>query len=175
MLADGNDFYDERLIDYIAAARQQVEHDASLICYTGEFTWATSEFPARDWLEIPNVRPVSAIGSITYIDTAGSVQTWSSSEYALKQFHKVAVIALAYNEQWPVVRGDANGITVSLTAGYATVLAVPRMVKQAVLLALQTMWSDAMGTTDRQGIQSVDATRLAYERQIELIRREVYA
>jgi uncharacterized phiE125 gp8 family phage protein len=168
-LADSIDYHDQDLIRYIVSARQEVEHDAGIVCYTGAFTWTITEFPSRSWLEIPSVRPVTAIGVITYIDTAGTSQTWASSNYERKEmFRRVPVLALTYGNIWPTLRGDINGVTINFTAGYASVQAIPSSIKSAVLLKLHEMWLLDNGEDPKNQV-------MAYERQIELIRRDIYA
>ena len=126
-------YHDEHIQLLITAARQQVEHDTGLVCYTGAFTWKFTDFPCSDYFELPGVRPVTAITSITYVDTAGATQTWSSSNYALETGAVKPYVRLAYGQSWPTTRGDINGVTVTLVAGYSSVLTVPARVKQAVL------------------------------------------
>ena len=170
-IGDGIDYHDEELSGLIPAARRQVEKDAILVFYTGSFTWTITAFSSGQFLEIDGVRPVTAISSIAYIDTAGDSQTWASSNYSLKEFHrKHSAVALTYGNSWPSVRGDVNGITITLTAGYSSVLAMPPEAKVAVKLALHVQWLLNMGM-----FAEAESQQTAYERQIELLRPEVYA
>lgn len=127
------DYHDDYLRRLITAAREQVENDTGLVCYTGSFTWKQTQFPCGEVWELPDVRPVTAITSITYVDTAGATQTWGSGNYTLHTGAVTQFIGLAYGASWPTVRGDLNGITVTLVAGYASAAAVPQRVKQACL------------------------------------------
>lgn len=164
-----NDYHDPELTYLIPAARQQVEHDAELTCYTGSHTWKFTDWPEnKDWFSLPT-RPVTAVASITYVATDGDTDTWSGDEWDLDTDSVIPVIKLLHGEVWPSLRGDMNGITVTFTAGYSTVIAVPQKVKWAVLLALHVAWLLKMN-------QQVEAERqqIGYERQIELIRRTVY-
>lgn len=134
--------HNEALQRLIVSARRQVETDCAIICYTGSFTWKQTEFPYRDFLVMPDMRPVTSITSIVYTATDGTSTTWGSSNYGLQNGTGTPTIALTYNSTWPVVRGDINGITVTFVAGYASVLVVPEEVRQAVLLQVNIQWND---------------------------------
>lgn len=169
-LGESVDYHDQDLKDLIVAAREQVEHDTGIICYTGSFTWKLSEFPVGDTIPIYGVRPVTAVTPITYVATDGTVTTWGTvnTEYSLKSGGLVPCIALGYGYTWPSVRGDQEGITITLTAGFASVQAIPAKVRQAVKLKLHELWllKNEMDT---------DNTVAGYERMVELIRRDDYA
>jgi uncharacterized phiE125 gp8 family phage protein len=152
----------------ITTAREQVEHDTGVICYTGSFTWKLTEWPAGDSIPIYGVRPVTAVGSITYVDTAGDTQTWSASEYTLKTGSLVPSIWLNYGYVWPTIRGDQEGITITLTAGHASVSVIPAKIKRTVRLKLHELWQSQVGEDERRTVE-------AYERMVNLIRREDYA
>jgi uncharacterized phiE125 gp8 family phage protein len=154
--------------DWIVAARRQVEHDAQLVFYTGSFVWRLTEFPWGDTIEIPCIRPLTAITSITYVDGSGTTQTLSSSNYSLDANGLVPMVKLNYGYVWPSTRGDINGITLTLTAGYASVPLMPVQYKTAAILKVQSYYKTAMDE---------DARRVeeAYERQIALIGRDVVA
>lgn len=130
-VAEAIGFHDEHLADLIKAAREQVEHDAGIACATGTFTYKLSQWPCGEYFEIP-LRPVTSITSIVYVDNAGSSTTWTSTNYSLETSTVQPIVRLTYGNYFPTIRGDINGITVTLVAGYAAG-SVPRMVKQAVL------------------------------------------
>lgn len=160
-------YHDAWFTTNIPSARQQMEDDTGLVCYTGQFTWKFTYFPPQGWLDIPNVRPVTAITSITYIDTAGATQTWSSSLYTLGTYETNPVVQLAYLQVWPVVRGDPNGVTVTLTAGYASVAVIPQQIKTAVALKLKALWQAANDSDPTQ-------TEKAYDRVVNGLIRSTY-
>jgi uncharacterized phiE125 gp8 family phage protein len=166
-VADGVEYHDEHLRRLITAAREQVEHDTGLVCYTGSFTWEQTQFPCGEVWELPDVRPVTAISSITYVDTAGDSQTLSTSVYELKTKAVTQYIALKYGQSWPSVRGDLGGITTTFVAGYASVLVVPQRVKQACLLALHVSW--LLGNE-----QDAERQQEGYERLVASLRRGTY-
>lgn len=169
-IGEGIGYHDEDLRIDIAAAREQVEHDTGIVCYTGSFTWNITEFPASGIIPIYGVRPVTAVTPITYIATDGTITTWGTvnTEYSLKNKSLVPYIALGYGQTWPTLRGDQEGIAITLTAGFASVLAIPAKIKAAVKLKLHELWKLRMG-------EDADSTVEGYERLINLIRRDDYA
>lgn len=151
-----NDAHDAHLAMLISVARQQVERDTNLVCYTGSHTWKFTHFPCREWLELPDMRPVTAISSIVYTATDGTSTTWSSSEYTLETSGLHQFVRLNYGYSWPTVRGDINGITVTMLVGYASVAVVPPRLKQAVLLQVTRMFNDRAGIEPRKGLDAYD-------------------
>lgn len=160
--------HDEQLTRILVSARQQVEVDCALVCYTGTFTWKLTDFPCHDFLELPDIRPVTSITSITYTDSSGSSTTLSASVYGLENGTVTPYVKLTYGNVWPSTRGDINGITVTFVAGYASVSVVPENVRQAVLLQANIQWNDSL-EIDTQKM------REAYVNHCERIRRRVYA
>lgn len=130
--------HDDYLNRLIAQAREQFENDTSVICATGTFTLKLDCFDDDD-IDLP-LRPVTAISSITYKDSDGTTQTFSSSKYALSTSGAMPEIVLAYNEVWPSVRGHRDDVTITFVAGYATAADVPEMVKQAILLEVKNQF-----------------------------------
>jgi uncharacterized phiE125 gp8 family phage protein len=132
-IGEGIDYHDPQLQLLITAAREQVENDTGIVCYTGSFTYKMTEWPYGDFFTLADLRPVTSITSIAYLDTDGASQTLATTVYQLETANVKQFVRLKYNQLWPSLRGDINGITVTFVAGYATVLAVPSRVKQAVL------------------------------------------
>ena len=83
----------------------------------------------------PRWSPLLAVTSIRYIDSAGTWQTLSDSYYDVDIDSEPGRIVEAYNCSWPGVRGDANGIEVTYTAGYGSDADdVPADIRNAILL-----------------------------------------
>lgn len=176
-LAEEYTHHDSHLVDLIQLAREQVEHDTGIVCCTGTFIWKLSQFPdyqlqhqqtksPASWVTIP-LRPVTSITSITYVDDAGSTQTWSSTNYGLKTDLPQPIIYLGYDKTWPTHRGFINDITVTLVAGYATQGSVPQLLKQMCLLAI------ARDFYDRNGLERHDQDVNSYVRSYEMLLRRV--
>jgi uncharacterized phiE125 gp8 family phage protein len=150
-IADAIAYHDEELAALIAAAREMVENDTGIVCYTGSFT---QKFTDWSGVDLADVRPVTSITSIAYLDGDGTSQTLSTDVYQLETASVKQFVRLKYGQNWPTTRWDTNGITVTYVAGYATVAAVPQMVKLAVLLKLHCEWllkNELDATTQEEG------------------------
>ena len=157
-IADSITYHDEELAALIQSAREMVENDTGIVCYTGSHTYQMTEWPDGDLFELPDTRPVTSITSITYLDTDGTSQTLATTVYQLQTGAVKQFVRLKYGQSWPALRGDIHGITVTFVAGYATVLAVPPMVKLAVLLKLHCEWllkNELDATTQEEGYARV--------------------
>ena len=152
-VAQDNGNHNEHLTRLIKEARETVEYDTGLAIGTRTFTYKLTEWPAQ-FLEIP-LRPVTSITSIAYLDVDGASQTWSAANYVLETATVVQLVRRAYNVDWPSLRGDINGITVTLVAGYATALAVPETVKLAVLIMVRLLWQELLNPSEEAGYQRV--------------------
>ena len=62
--------------------------------------------------------PVSAITSISYVDTAQATQTLANTVYELRASGLTAGISLKYGQFWPAI-GAGSRITVVLVAGFS--------------------------------------------------------
>lgn len=170
-IADAVDQYDLDMSGWITSARKQLERQAMLVCATGTFTVKRTGWGPGDYFELPSsLRPCSAVTAITYVDSAGATQTWSTSQYSLDTFTIQPIVKLGYGYVWPSLRGDINGITITATAGYASAALVPDDVKDAIAMRIRAMWSEQMGDEKASKL-----SQSAYENMAEQLRHEVYA
>jgi hypothetical protein len=92
----------------------------------------------------------STVG-VTYVDTAGVLQTWDPSQY---QVHAPrgpraprGKIQPAYGISWPVTRDQLDAVKVSFVCGYgATGDSVPQLLRRAVGLATADLYENREGT-----------------------------
>lgn len=166
-LAESLSYFDNDLQGIIRAAREAVEHDTGLVCYTGEHIYKFTDWPCERWFEIPGVRPVTAVTSIVYLDANGASTTWASSNYVLDTYTVIPTVRLAYNIDWPAVLGDVNGITVTFSAGYASVVAIPPGAKDLVLTDIGRRWQRQHGNDTKYWDQ-------CYDRQVMQLMRGSY-
>ena len=158
--------HDTKLTRYLAASREQIENDTGYSCLLQTYTLSLDEFPDGDVIDIP-IRPVQSITSIYYQDDADSSTLLATSVYGLDQARRM--IYLKYNQSWPSVAVQHNGVIVTLVAGFgATASTVPYLIKQAILLQL-TKWFAHRG--DEAKVMSHDT---AYENIIKRILRSSY-
>lgn len=132
-LAEASSQWDAFLRDAIQQAREQFEYDTGVVCCTSTWAEKLDEWPA-DYF-ILHRRPVASVSSITYLDTDGASQTWASSNYTLDANRTEPTIFLTYGATFPAIRTIENAITITYVAGYGAATAVPKLVKQAILLA----------------------------------------
>lgn len=128
------DYSEEDLLlaGYLKAARDMVERDSQRALFTQTWTLKLDAFPC-DVIEL-RVCPVQSVTSIVYTDTAGASQTWSASNYVVDVQSEPATITLANGQTWPSTLDQANVVTVTFTAGYATASAVPPLACQLIRL-----------------------------------------
>ncbi len=139
--------YEDALVTgLIRAAREHVETYTHRALLTQ--TWADKRdaFPCdRDealWLPMP---PVSSVTSITYIDTAGTSQTWAASLYTTDlpsgPYARAGRIVPAYSEYYPATRGVINAVTIRFVCGYgATAATVPSSLLAAMQILIATWY-----------------------------------
>lgn len=122
----------------IKAAREYAESFTGRAIRTQTWDLKLDAFPC-DEIVLP-YPPVTSVTSITYVDTAGSTQTWDSSLYQTSlpsgPDAGKARIWPAYGQYFPQTRCQMDAVTVRFVAGYATVSAVPESIKAAVKLLI---------------------------------------
>lgn len=134
-----DDTYEDALIwSLIVAASQHVETFTHRALCTQTWDDKRDGFPCGDiWLPKP---PVSAVTSITYVDTSGSTQTWASSDYTTDlptgPWARMARITPGYNLSYPQTRCVLNAVTVRFVCGYGGAEAVPEPIKAAMKLLI---------------------------------------
>lgn len=126
-LADTDD--DRLLSDFEKDAVDYVEK------YTSRFLLPTTVdlnldyFPCSIELRRP---PIQSVTSITYLDTNGDSQTFSSSRYVVDTDREPGLITPAYGESWPATRCQIEAVTVRFVCGYADADSVPEGIKTAI-------------------------------------------
>lgn len=73
--------------------------------------------------------PVTEVVSVKYVDTDGVEQTLDDATYLLAGDE----VVLAYDQNWPSLRGDTEGVRIRYEAGYDP---TPRAVIQALLMLI---------------------------------------
>ena len=79
--------------------------------------------------------PATAITSVKYVDSNGTEQTLASDQYLLTNGGE---LDLAYSASWPNLRGDAEGVRIRYTAGFAS---LPPAILSAVLLMVGDLYA----------------------------------
>jgi uncharacterized phiE125 gp8 family phage protein len=102
-------------------------------------------FPCERWMEIPKPPLVADSVVITYLDTAGVLQTLDSDLYVVQApiGPKCARgrVSLASGQVWPATLCQAGSVIVEFDAGYGDTAAdVPALLRQAMLLDAGTLY-----------------------------------
>lgn len=161
-----DDNSENELIDSLrVAAREYVENFTSRKLITQTWDLKLDAFPCGNCLDLP-FAPVASVSSISYIDTAGTTQTWASSNYTVDApsgaFAMPGRITPAYQVIWPATRNVINAVTVRFVVGYgATVYTVPYLLRAAIKLLIGHWYANrepvAVGTITSDIPQTVQA------------------
>ena len=163
---------DPELVRLIAAARLHAENFTGRPLLTQTWDLGLWQFPSGA-LVLP-FPPVASITSVSYVDTAGDVQTWSSALYATDlpsgPHAAPARIQPIYGESYPSTRssGVFNGVTVRFVCGYgAAASSVPRPILSAMLMLIGSWYENResvnVGNVVTPMPQSVDALLWPYK------------
>lgn len=135
-IADENDL----VTSLIVAARQYCESHTHRAFITQTWDLALDDFPC-DFasLELPKA-PLVSVSSVTYVDTNGTPQTWSSANYSVYApsgpLAGPGKIIPAYQVSYPLVRDSENAVTIRFVAGYGAATSVPDQIKAAMKLLI---------------------------------------
>lgn len=127
---------DTYITSLIKSARTRIETETGRALCTQSWDYILDAFPCgNDPIVLP-LPPVSAVDSITYLDTAGATQTLASSHYVVDDTDVTCRVSLAYGYYWPATLPRANAVTVNFTTGYGAAAAVPDGIKAAMRMAM---------------------------------------
>ena len=92
-------------------------------------------------IEFPKF-PVQSITSIKYYDSAGVQQTWAVTEYQSDLDHRMPLIAIAPDKQFPQLEtgGRLGAVEVEVVAGYANEYSVPAPIKDALKMGVNALY-----------------------------------
>lgn len=142
---------DDLILMSIGAARVWVEEAylrRALCTQTRRLT--LEEFEGR-CLRLP-LPPLQSVTSITYVDTAGTTQTWAAANYqvvgAVGTVTSASVVTPippqgyvvpAYAQTWPTAREQPEAVSVTYVCGYGSSAQVPDPIKHALKLLVLEM------------------------------------
>jgi len=164
--------HDEHLRAIITAAREFVERYTNRQLVTATWNLHLDRFPCGgDPILIPYA-PLQSVTSITYLDSTGAPQTWSSAEYRVSTSREPGIVVPASGHSYPTVRSELDAVTVRFVAGYGEPAEVPVAIKQAMLLLI-THWFENRGAVGSVGSEidlSVKALLESYRVGDEFLR-----
>ncbi len=96
--------------------------------------------PAISYITVP-LPPLQSVTSIKYYGTDDMEYTMDAADYFVDTKNAPGRIALAYSKVWPTTTlRPVNGIVVRFVAGYGAASAVPKRVKQAMLMHIAWLY-----------------------------------
>lgn len=114
---------DELIGTLIPAARHTVETGTGRKCGSQTWDMKLDCFPSGA-IVLP-YPPVSSVTSVTYVDSNGTTQTWSSAYYTTDlpsgDDSAPARIYPIYGQSYPSIRSQRNAVTVRFVCGFTTV------------------------------------------------------
>lgn len=135
---------DALITSLVGSAKESAETITGRALITQTWDLSLDSFPQV--IDIPKP-PLVSVTSITYIDTAGATQTLASTEYTVDTKSEPGRIVPAYGKSWPSTRDIVNAVTVRFVAGYGNATAVPKSIKQGMLMHIEHMF-DNRGTVN---------------------------
>ena len=144
---------DTLISDYIDAATAIIQTDAEIALMSSTWALYLDEFPDNE-IELRRP-PVTSVTSVTYVDSAGSTQTLSSSLYTTDIKHKPSRIHLLYNETWPFTYEQPNAVTVTFVAGATDQSGVPPVANLAIRMLVKS-WIDECAQPGTVGVEFME-------------------
>lgn len=126
----------------IPAARERMEQATLRQALTATWDLVLDAFPTtatgREVVELPRP-PLQSVTWIKYYDGAGTLQTWSASEYVVQSFAgprcRRGLVSPAYGYTWPTTQERPGAVTIRYVCGYgASGAAVPPLLLEGMLL-----------------------------------------
>lgn len=149
----------------VTSARQWVELYTGLALITQTITEKWDDFPCEREAIPLRIAPVIGSLSITYKATDGTNTTWSSSEYLTSLAMPEPIIAPAQGYYYPTPIAEIAAVSIQYSAGYGAASAVPKAIKQAILLLVGDMYEQRQDT--------VKQLPTAAERLLQPFKREI--
>lgn len=146
-ILDSDTTHDNAMSEFIKSAREQLEHDTGYTLMSQTYTQSFHSFPVEGFFYL-KVRPVQSVTSITYYDSSNAQQTLATTVYGVDTARRM--IYLKYNQSWPSITQQHNGIVVTMVGGYSSADAVPSLLKQAILLQVGK-WFEHRDMTEPTG------------------------
>ena len=140
---------DDDLIDaLIASSRVWVERHCNIGLLPQTVTQVYDSWPAGREFEL-TVSPLRAVSAISYLDSAGAVQTLSSAVYAVDEYRFPARVQLKYSNTWPTLYDEINSVSAVYTVGYDDADAIPAATVTAMKLAIADAYENRQDSVKR--------------------------
>lgn len=133
-ISEDNGYNDQNLLSLINAARKYVEQRINRQLVTATWDLLLDRFPCSSEAILVPLAPLVSVTSISYLDSAGTQTTWSSSNYRVSTSREPGRIVPVVGQTYPTTYGTVDAVTVRFVAGYGDASDVPLGIKQAILL-----------------------------------------
>lgn len=135
---DGTD--DDALVTaLIVAAREQAENETGRALVTQTWELVHDAFPEAFVLR---KAPIQSVTSLKYLDAiTGAEQTLNLVDTILDKDSEPGYLVPAYGKSWPDTWPVPNAVRCRYVCGYGAAAAVPQAIKQWMLLAIGTMYT----------------------------------
>lgn len=157
---------DALVTDLITAARVYAEPILNRTFVDTTFVWTLDAFPAGGRPLLFPRPPLSAVTSITYVDSDGTTQTWSSSLYDTDTATLVGRVLPAFGQSYPATRAQMNAVTVTYVAGDGAIGVQREDVKLLMKVLVAESYEKRLLTTDRRVYLNEQADSLMWELSI---------
>jgi uncharacterized phiE125 gp8 family phage protein len=138
---------DAKVLDLIDVAREACEDRTERTLISTPWRLTLDAFPSAIRLLQP---PIISVESVRFVDEEGVEQTLAPADYYLDNVSEPGYLLPAYGKAWPATRCQPNAVVVNYTAGYgATMTAVPRPLRQWMLLAIVDMYDTRKASSEK--------------------------
>ena len=132
-LAEDYTEHDSELQGMIQAARIYAEKATNRQICTATWDYYSDRFPfGLDVMLLP-LAPLQSITYVKYLDSAGTLTTWNSSNYVVTTSREPGYLSLVYGSVFPQTRFQRDAVNVRFVAGYGGQANVPQDLKLAML------------------------------------------
>lgn len=95
------------------------------------------------YIKLPYAAPLQSVTSVTYRDSDETTNTMSTSDYIVDTISEPGRVVLGYGKSWPsATLSPSNPINIEYVTGYGTSTAVPKEIKQAMLLIIGDLYNN---------------------------------
>lgn len=145
----------------ITTAREMLEHKTDRQLITAKATFYLDQWPNQ--IELRRHLPITAIDSVSYVDTDGDTQTLTVTTDYLANVadpDRPALIMPGRGATWPSLRTEVyNPITIVASCGYGTSPeSVPMAARQWIAMLVATWYYQARESTTPATINDVPRT-----------------
>lgn len=167
---------DELITGLIEASCAQFEEETGRQVVNATWRGRLDRFPCgAEPIKLPRP-PLSTVSSITYMDTAGATQTWSSSEYQVDAFAgpyaKHGLVYPKYANQYPDTYPLPDAVTINFTAGYGD---APATIPEGIRATIKLILGDLFTNREAQIVGTITSDNPALVRLLNRFRIPVYA